>query len=79
MQIAFKKYYLLLALLLTVTVVFVIVIFNLSLFKKVFLPNFPTGFYMARAGDSDNLISAVNAGLSCTNGAKKCLWQTPPF
>ncbi|MEK7065266.1 MAG: hypothetical protein AAB963_02370, partial [Patescibacteria group bacterium] len=64
------KYYLLLALLLTVTVVFVIVIFNLSLFKKVFLPNFPTGFYMARAGDSDNLISAVNAGLSCTNGAK---------
>ena len=69
MQIAFKKYYLLLALLLTVTVIFVIVILNLSLFKQVFLPNFPTGFDVARAGDNNNLIPAVNAGLSCANGA----------
>ncbi len=70
MRFALKKYYLLLPLLLIVAVVFVIVILNLSIFKQCFLPNFATALDIARANDGDYLIQAVNAGLSCVNGAE---------
>ncbi len=68
MRLALKKYYFLLSLLLTVTVIFVIVVLNLSFFKQDYLSNLPKVADMAKAGDNDYLISGVNAEISCANG-----------
>ena len=69
MRLDLKKYYLLFSLLLTVTVVFVIVVLNLSFFKQDYLADLPKVADMAKAGDNDYQISGVNAQSSCDNGA----------